>query len=276
MSFDFKEIERKAEEDARIREQHLKYIAEISSESKPIQSEKVRELSAIDRLWYNGNDTSNKPNPIAEASEQIMNQNHFVTVEETKDILYYKDGVYLQGGEIIIEKAVERLYGYELNNGLISEIKGHIRRRTYHKREEFDANINIINLSNGLYDIETNELTPHRPDYLSLNQKPIVYNKYARPKLFGKFLSEVLKPLDIRTALEAMAYTFHRDYPIELIFILHGVGSNGKSVYTSTLTRLHGDDNVSNIPLNTLLYQRFGLSGLENKDVNVDNELVTG
>jgi hypothetical protein len=30
-------------------------------------------------------------------------------------------------------------------------------RRTYHKRSEIDADINIINLKNGLYNIQTGE-----------------------------------------------------------------------------------------------------------------------
>lgn len=217
--------------------------------------------------------SEDKPNPIEQASEQILSQNHFVTIEETKDILYYKDGVYLNGGEVVIEKAVERIYGYEFNNGQISEIKGHIRRKTYHKREEFDANINIINLSNGLYNIEKNELTSHRPDYLSLNQKPIVYSKNARPKLFGKFLKEVLYSHDITTALDAMAYTFHRDYELEYIFMLFGLGANGKSVFTNVLSSLHGRRNISNVTLSQMQGDRFALADLENRDINIDNEV---
>ena len=88
-------------------------------------------------------------------------------------------------------------------------------------REEFDADNNIINLKNGLYDWKNDLLKEHSPDYLSINQKSIVYDKNAKPKLFGKFLSQVLYSRDIRTAIDAMAYTFHRDYDIEVIFILY-------------------------------------------------------
>ena len=65
-------------------------------------------------------------------------------------------------------------------------------RRTYHKRIEFDSNIHIINVSNGLYNWKENKLYPHSPDYLSIKQKPIFYDPKAKPKLFGKFLSQVL------------------------------------------------------------------------------------
>ena len=62
-----------------------------------------------------------------------------------------------------------------------------------------------------------------------------------------------------------MAYTFHRDYPIETIFILFGHGNNGKTVYTSLLTFLHGADNVSNVPLSEILSDKFALSDMENR-----------
>ena len=86
--------------------------------------------------------------------------------------------------------------------------------------------------------------------------------------------SEVLYPRDIRTGMEAMAYTFYRDCPIETIFILFGVGANGKSVFTSLLTALIGPDNTSNLPLSDMSRDLFALSDLQNKDLNIDNELA--
>jgi putative DNA primase/helicase len=148
-------------------------------------------------------------------------------------------------------------------------------RRTYHKHEELDADSNIINLKNGLYDIDNDILKPHTPEYLSINQKPIVHVKDNKPNRFGTFLSEVLYPRNIRTVVEAMAYTFERDYPIEVIFVFHGIGRNGKSVVTSTLTEMHGRRNVSNVSLSQMIGDMFALSDLEGKDLNIDNELAS-
>jgi putative DNA primase/helicase len=198
---------------------------------------------------------------------------HFITHEETKELYYYKDGVYVLGGDIVIEKEAEKLFGYSLSNRDLSEIKGHIMRKTFCKRTELDKDINIINLKNGLYRIDTNELKKHSPSYLSINQKPIVYDPKAKSKLFGKFLRQVLYPSEIRTAVEAMAYTFYRDTPFEHLFILYGEGGNGKSVFTGLLTALHGEQNVSNVPLSAITSNTFALSDLEFKDVNVDTEL---
>lgn len=204
-----------------------------------------------------------------------MNKHKLLTIEENKEIRYYRDGVYVPGGDILIEKVAEAIYGYDLANRHLSEIKGHIMRKTYHKRADIDADINIINLKNGLYNIQTGEFKEHSPDYLSINQISVVYNPKARPQLFWQFLIQVLYSQEIRTAIELMAYTFYRDNPFELITILFGYGANGKSVFTGLLTALHGAKNVSNVPLSAMLGDNFALSDLEGKSVNIDTELTS-
>lgn len=214
-----------------------------------------------------------KPPLVENATNQLMKKYKFLTIEETEEILYYRDGVYVTGGQKLIEKETEVIYWDALKNSDLVQIIGHIKRRTYHKHEELDPDINIINLKNGLYDVEKDLLLEHTPDYLSVNQKNIVFNKEAKPKRFLKFLQEVLYPQEILTAIDVYAYTFHRDYPIETIFMLYGNGSNGKTVYTSVLTALHGTRNVSNVPLLEMLGDRFALSDLEDKALNIDNEI---
>jgi putative DNA primase/helicase len=217
----------------------------------------------------------NEENLVEKASEYLLGKFHFLTLETTKEILYYENGVYKKEGEIIIEKELEKEYGYELKISTISEVKGHIRRNTFVKSDEFDKNYNIINLENGLYYIKENKLEPHNPNYYSLNQKSFEYKSNAKPQLLGKYLSQVLYPTDIRTAVDLMAYTFVRNNPYELLCILLGNGSNGKNVFTGVLTSLHGSKNISNVSLKSIIKNRFALSDLENKDVNIDTELST-
>jgi hypothetical protein len=215
-----------------------------------------------------------KKSPIVKAiTEDIFNKYHFITIEESREILVYNNGVYVQGGEVLIEKTAEEMYGYKVANRHLAEIKGHIMRTTYHKNEELDCNISILNLKNGLYNIDTCEFKEHTPDYLSITQRPVMYNPNAKLKLFGKYLQQVLYATEIRTAIELMAYTLYKDNPFEIIVKLFGYGANGKSVFTGLLTALHGPKNISNVSLSSMLKNRFALSDLENKYVNIDTEL---
>ena len=213
-----------------------------------------------------------KEDIIETTSEHLKDKYRFAALP-SKELLYYKDGVYTTGGEIIIEKEAEAICGYSLCNQELNEIKGHITRSCYHDREDFDKDLNIINMKNGLYNIQTGEFRKHRPDYLSMIQIPVTYDPKAKPKRFGKFLNEVTYPREIRTAVEAMAYTFLRDNPYEIIDVLFGYGGNGKSVFTGVLTSLHGAQNVSNVPLRAMIHNPFALSDLEGKSVNIDTEL---
>jgi phage/plasmid-associated DNA primase len=203
--------------------------------------EQVQKKNEEDELVDEGQE---QKSIVEEASEAIMTKHRLLTIEETKDILYYRNGMYVLGGEILIEKEAERTYGYKLANRHLSEIKGHIMRSTYRTREEIDPDLNIINLKNGLYNFQTGEFREHSPNYISVNQLPIPYDSRARPKLFGQFLREVLYASEIRTAVDMMAYTFYRDNPFEIITILFGYGANGKSVYTRLLTELHSAKNI--------------------------------
>ena len=263
-----------AEKTRKIKEKHLKHIAKITKNIPRIRGRKLTEDEEEHAETKRVNAGKPAKGPIVEcATKAIMMGHKFITIEESEEILYYDNGVYVTGAEVIIEKHAEKLYGYTLANKHLAEIKGHVKRRTYHKREEIDADINIINLKNGLYNILEDKLSEHSPEYPSINQKPIVYNKRAMPKLFGKFLIQVLYKKDVKTAIDALAYTFYRDYIVELIFVLYGLGANGKTVFTSLLTSLHGTRNVSNVPLPAMLNNRFALADLENKDVNIDSEL---
>jgi putative DNA primase/helicase len=145
--------------------------------------------------------------------------------------------------------------------------------RLWRQREEFDSDVNIINVKNGLYFITEDKLEPHDPKYFSLNQKPITYDPQAIPKRFIKFLNEIVYTSDVDTLVDLMGYTFYRDNPLEIIIYLQGFGGNGKSVVFNLLSALHGGDNVSRVSLRTITDRTFGLYELVDKDVNLDSEM---
>jgi P4 family phage/plasmid primase-like protien len=215
-----------------------------------------------------------KQDLIEEATRLVMSIHRFLTIEESKKILYYddKNGVYVSGGEILIDKELDKTFGFKLRTTDITEIKNCVMRKTYVKMEEFDSNINIINLKNGLYNWRSKEFCAHTPDYYSLNQKPIKYNPKAIPRRFTKFLMEVLHLRDIRTSVELIAYTFIRTHLFQYYYILIGEGGNGKNVLIGILSNLHGLKNASNVPLKAIAKEQFALVDLVNKDINVDSE----
>ena len=66
---------------------------------------KIREESPQE----NGHETKSI---IEDTSEAIMQKYRLLTIEDTREIWYYRDGVYVPGGDILIEKEAEAIYGY--------------------------------------------------------------------------------------------------------------------------------------------------------------------
>lgn len=220
---------------------------------------------------------------IVECFEYVNAKYVFRTIDDNDEIKYYKSGNFEPKGDILIKQELERQFEGKATIPIVREVLEKVRRKTYVPKEAFDSNIKILNVKNGFYNIATCQFITHgdKPpiidgkEYLSMNQKKnIVYNPRAKPKVYGKFLSQVLYAREIRTAIEAMAYSFYRDNPIEAYFIAVGIGRNGKSVFTRLLTEMLGRENVSNVPMSAIMTDyRFAVSDMEHKDANVDTEL---
>jgi putative DNA primase/helicase len=252
-----------------------KWVISNHKEKRDAQHNEIKEFSRKNKNKIK-NEGEEDPDIIEIATKVILSRYTFATVEESDQIYWYRDGVYVSGGEVKIKKLCEKLYGFDLNIRQRAEIREHIRCKTYHKLADFDSNIDIINVKNGLYNLQTNTLTPHSPEYLSLKQCPIRYDPKAKPRIFGRFIREIVYFEDIRSLYELMAYTFYRANPFEVIVILLGDGSNGKSVLFGVLTALHGEGNVSNVSIRTMLERPFALYDFLGKNCNLDAELSTG
>jgi P4 family phage/plasmid primase-like protien len=214
-----------------------------------------------------------KETKVRELAERLEKRYHFAAMEDTEELYYYnkKRGIY-EVAEPLVKAQLEKLQPGVITD-TVNNVIHKLARRHLHKREEFDADKTIWNMQNGLYDIAANKLKPHTYRYLSRNQIPVKFDPKARCKRFGRFLGEVVYPDQIRTVVEVLAYTFLRDNPFELYVILLGVGANGKSVLMHVLTKLHGQQNVSPVPLTTILNNRFAKKELEGKNVNIDMEM---
>lgn len=139
--------------------------------------------------------------------------------------------------------------------------------------QAFDDQSRYLTLQNGLFDLEKYEIFPHDPNIFTTNNLPYEYDPDATCPRFIQYLDQVFKG-DTETidfVQEAVGYAFYKSIPKPAIFFLIGSGSNGKSVFTQTLTNLCGPENASSISLN-LLSNEYYLLDLFGKMVNVSSE----
>ena len=211
---------------------------------------------------------------IVSLTERIMRNQTFATMDDTGEIYHYDvdRGVYVPGGAVLIATEAEE-YENRISTCKVNEIINKIRRRTYVNRTEFDKDSNLLNLKNGLFNIVTEQLSPHTPDYLSLLQLPINYDPNTNCPNILKFFGQVLRPKDVFTVLQLFGYCLYRTAKYEKAVICCGPGDNGKGTLLRLLQRFLGDQNVSHASIQELNNDRFAIADLHGKLANVCADL---
>ncbi|MGB7635587.1 MAG: phage/plasmid primase, P4 family [Nitrososphaeraceae archaeon] len=211
---------------------------------------------------------------IMDLTERVTTEFTFKTMRDNEEIYYYDiiTGSYRKFGDRIIKEYIEILHP-SIKTFQVNEIIQKIKRRTPVDRDQFDNNINIINVQNGLLNIWTGELIDHSSDFLSIVQLPLIYNPKTRCPNIGRFLAQVLHPEDVLTALEVIGYTLCRTTIYEKAVMLYGNGDNGKGVFIKLIEAFVGRENCSHVPLQELDNDKFSSADLFGKLVNTFADL---
>ncbi len=247
-----------------------------SMSEKPLSEIEIKTTvkSAWNRIQSNNQDgrPKRKEIDIYAVADQLMAEYTFITLEKTKEILFYKDGIYQDDGDNIISKRTRKIVdNIKLNH--ITEVKGIIRDETgYVSHDEFDKEEYKVNLKNCIFNFKTGKHSKHSPQYLSRVKIPVFYNPKSECPRFDKFLSDSLEGDEqkIRTVLEMMALCLVKDNSlVQKAFMNTGKGSNGKSVLFGILTALLGKLNISAKTIHDFEKNHFASSSLEGKLANI-------
>lgn len=197
----------------------------------------------------------------------IMNNGFYKTFKDTKETLFYYEGIYKSFGDIEIESKIEKHFP-SVTSHKVNETLAHIKRKTYIDRCLFDSEPYYISVENGVLDLLSDELNPPTPNYLSLVKIPIYYDKEAKCEAIDKFLSEIVAKEDVQTLYEIAGFLLLKKYFIHKAIMQIGETHSGKSTYQKLLCAMIGEKNVSHVPLQNLLYHRFASAQLYGKLMN--------
>lgn len=213
------------------------------------------------------------------AADEVLKVISLVTVEETGALLHYKDGVYVDGAEEKVQALLHKsFHGVECFDSVQTpkKIIAHLKGLTMVSKDKFDANLDIINMKNGLYNWKNKTLYKHSPRYLSRIQIPVNYIPEATCTRIETVLGRVMSAEDITKFKEFAGYCLFRLYPIQKSFILLGPGRTGKSYLLDTLRQFVGDANACSVSLTNLTSNRFAGADLHGKLLDVVNEMDSG
>lgn len=138
----------------------------------------------------------------------------------------------------------------------------------------------LVALKNGILDINaavegaSDLLTPHNPNFFSLNSLDFDFDPNAKCPNFEQYLKSSVPDPDVRaTLIEFLGYCFQGDNKYEKALLLIGEGANGKSVFTSIAGYLLGSQNISHLGLEGFDNKGFALSKLIGKKANICADL---
>jgi putative DNA primase/helicase len=204
-------------------------------------------------------------------ADYILDQHHIVTIRDDNnpEMWMYDDdtGIYVPNAKTYINEMTGMFCAGHLTRSIINGVLLRIETKTYKTKEEFfqDHNLNLICLKNGVFNLDTHTLEPHSPDHTFFNQLNITYNKDATCPLITKFLREILCENDATLIEELFGFILYRKYFIGKMFILTGVGANGKTQVVKIIKKFVGDQNWSGITPQQITDSEFLRSDLFGK-----------
>ncbi|MBI4199685.1 MAG: hypothetical protein HY535_04340 [Chloroflexi bacterium] len=133
--------------------------------------------------------------------------------------------------------------------------------------------LRILNVRNGLLDLDTGELRPHEPDFLSAVQLAVRFDPAATCPAIERFVCEVFPPDALRLAYELAGWLATPDTSWQKAVMLVGSGANGKGTYLRLLTAMLGAENVSALSLQDIAGNRFAAAELFGRLANLCGDI---
>ena len=221
----------------------------------------------------NSEDSKQTKAVIFKFAKYLIEKHHVKCLTgRNREIFIYKEGIYVAGEDTLKMEIRETL------NDLCTtfhskEIVEAIKDLTATDRGDFNVDINLINLNNGIFDTKNRELKPHNPQYLFFTKIPVNYNPTADCPVIKKYLSEVLEKEKISLIQEWFGYALYREYFIKKALICVGEGDTGKTTMINLLYSLLGDKNISGVSLQKMSSDKFAAANLYNKHINLYDDL---
>ncbi len=236
---------------------------------------RFKSLSAWHQKWAKRQRDGGDKGLVKELADEILRTDHFA--KDAGGLLYvFTGGCYRPHGEERIARQVKRLLE---QNGDTARWSSH-RAREVAEYLRVDAPdlwerppLNVMNLTNGLFDIPTGVLSPHSPGHLSPVQLPVAFDPSAICPLWESFTARVL-PSDCQTMpFEIVASAMRGEIGDQTAVLLVGSGLNGKSVQLDAVGAFLGRENVSTLALQRLEADKFAVVRLLGKLANVCADL---
>ncbi|MCX6000758.1 MAG: phage/plasmid primase, P4 family [Chloroflexi bacterium] len=219
--------------------------------------------------------TSKKLGLVPKLSSTISAANHFAR-DRGAGLYTYASGAYREDGEGFIKREVKRLlHSWHQDrfwtSHLAAEVVEYLR---------VDAPLlwdtpplDMLNVANGLLNLQTMQLEPHSHTFLSTVQLAAAFDPAADCPAWKRFIGAVF-PADCQiVAFEIPAFAMTTDTSIQKSALLLGPGGNAKTAYLEAVRAFLGKHNTTSLSLQKIAIDRFAAASLYGKLANICPDL---
>ena len=208
----------------------------------------------------------------------VLDNNYIYTTrdDEKSEMWIYQNGVYRPNGKTFVKENCREILGVAYTTTICNSVIAKIEVETFIDQKDLFINedVNLIPVQNGILNLITKELISFSPKYRFFNKLPSTYNPKQDCPMIKNFFKSILRgEEDFVVMQELFGYLLYRDYKIEKAFMMLGNGRNGKGKTIELMKRFIGNENCSNIPLQTIETVDFAMSELFNKMANLSADI---
>lgn len=159
-----------------------------------------------------------------------------------------------------------QLESNNFKNGWKSELKTFGQIHT--SISTFDASPWLLTVENGVLDLKSAQLLPFKKEFFSTKRSMVRFDPLARCPRWEMFLQEVFSYNAelIEFIQRSVGYSLTGDTSEQCIFLCHGSGANGKSVFLDILLRLLGEFGMDS-PMSTFSTKAIQSGGAASNDL---------
>ena len=205
----------------------------------------------------------------------------FLTIRSEKPqkemFMYDKNfGYYIPDGGTFIDELCSDNFTTS-SKKFTESIKYRTQNKTLISRETFIHPRHLINLKNGIFNLDKNELIEHSSEYYFQGTLNIIYNKNAICPTWCDAIKGMFKSDDDRIRTQKwFGYQFMRENREQVAHGYFGESGSGKSQILKILRDLLGPDNVTNFQLQEFSNPNmYALGKLHAKYANICYDMST-
>ena len=201
-------------------------------------------------------------------------------IYSNNSVLLYDDGIWADD-EPRVARILQSLLGGHYGNNVKKEyIRGYVKVHDDYRVDWVDMGLEpgLVAVENGLLDLEEGEIIRElEPDDRAIIKLPVTWEGMdAERSEWESYIKSSVESTGRPVLQEYVGLCLDTDhYPYKKALMLLGGGDNGKGVFEGCITKMLGNDNVTNDDLRDMGNQ-FGLQRLRTMAANINSDINGG